>query len=76
MAPDPVHWSYHLISTIVLLADLTIRVGLSLRVIMRRRPYPITLAWLVVILLIPFAGGSSICCLARTACPTRGRRGY
>lgn len=56
MAPDPVHWSYHLFSTVFLLGDLTIRVGLSVRVIMRRRPYPITLAWLVVILLLPFAG--------------------
>ena len=56
MAPDPVHWSHHLFSTVFLLGDLTIRVGLSVRVIMRRRPYPITLAWLVVILLLPFAG--------------------
>ncbi|KAB2890724.1 MAG: cardiolipin synthase [Desulfobulbaceae bacterium] len=57
MPPDQLHWSYHLFSTIFLLADLTIRIGLSVRVIMRRRPYPITLAWLVVILLVPFAGG-------------------
>jgi cardiolipin synthase len=57
MPPDQLHWSYHLFSTIFLLTDLTIRIGLSIRVIMRRRPYPITLAWLVVILLVPFAGG-------------------
>ena len=56
MAPEQAHWSFHLFSTIFLLADLTLRIGLSFRVIMRRRPYPITLAWLVVILLVPFAG--------------------
>jgi len=53
---DP-HWSYSLTSTLVLLADLLIRVALSLRVIMRKRPYGVSLAWLVVILLVPFVGG-------------------
>jgi cardiolipin synthase len=57
MPAEQLHWSYPLFSTVFLLADLTIRIGLSVRVIMRRRPYPITLAWLVVILLVPFAGG-------------------
>jgi len=57
MSPDQLHWSYQLLSIILLLADLALRIGLSLRVIMRKRPYPITLAWLVVILLVPFAGG-------------------
>jgi cardiolipin synthase len=56
MAPEQVHWTFQLFSTIFLLADLTLRIGLSIRAIMRRRPYPITLAWLVVILLVPFAG--------------------
>lgn len=46
-----------LFSTLVLLADLIIRIGLSLRVIMRKRPYGVSLAWLVVILLVPFLGG-------------------
>ena len=46
-----------LFSTVILLADLIIRIGLSLRVIMRKRPYGVSLAWLVVILLVPFLGG-------------------
>ena len=54
--PD-LHWSYTLFSTTWLLADLVIRIGLSLRVIMRKRPYGVSLAWLVVILLVPFLGG-------------------
>lgn len=53
---DP-HWSYSLTSTLVLLTDLLIRVALSLRVIMRKRPYGVSLAWLIVILLVPFIGG-------------------
>lgn len=51
------HWSYTLYSTLVLLADFFIRIGLSIRVIMRKRPYGVSLAWLVVILVIPFLGG-------------------
>lgn len=54
--PDP-QSSYTLFSTILLLADLVFRIGLSFRVIMRKRPYGVSLAWLVVILLIPFLGG-------------------
>lgn len=57
MMPDQLHWSYQLFSTIFLLADLALRIVLSLRVIMRKKPYPITLGWLVVILLVPLAGG-------------------
>lgn len=41
---------------LLLLADLLIRVGLSIRVIMRRLPTGSTLAWLAPILVIPFAG--------------------
>jgi len=51
------HWSYTLFSTLLLLADLFIRIGLSVRVIMRKRPYGVSLAWLVVVLVIPFLGG-------------------
>ena len=51
------HWSYTLFSIIILLADFFIRIGLSLRVIMRKRSYGVSLAWLVVVLLIPFIGG-------------------
>lgn len=49
--------NYSFFSAILLLTDLVIRVGLSLRVIMRKRPYGVSLAWLVVILLVPFLGG-------------------
>jgi cardiolipin synthase len=54
---EDIHWSYTLFSTILLLTDFFIRVGLSLRVIMRKRPYGVSLAWLVVVLLVPFLGG-------------------
>ncbi len=48
---------YHLfITTSILLADLAIRLVLSLRVIMRKREASTTLAWLVLILIIPFVG--------------------
>jgi cardiolipin synthase A/B len=49
--------NYSFFSTLLLLADLVIRFGLSLRVIMRKRPYGVSLAWLVIILLLPFVGG-------------------
>lgn len=52
-----IHWSYSLYSALVFLADFIIRIGLSLRVIMRKRPYGVSLAWLIVILLVPFIGG-------------------
>lgn len=54
---EDIHWSYPLFSTILLLTDFFIRVGLSLRVIMRKRPYGVSLAWLIVVLLVPFLGG-------------------
>ena len=56
MTEEEVHWFFNIYPTIVLLADLTIRIGLSFRVIMRKRPHGITFAWLIVILLIPFLG--------------------
>jgi cardiolipin synthase len=46
------HWS----STLILLGDLIIRIGLSIRVIMRRRAVGVTLAWLLVIAAFPFVG--------------------
>jgi len=55
-ASDP-HWSYSFFSAVILLADFFIRICLSLRVVMRKRPYGVSLAWLIVILLIPFVGG-------------------
>lgn len=54
--PD-IQQSYTIFSIVILLADFIIRIGLSLRVIMRKRPYGVSLAWLVVVLLIPFLGG-------------------
>ncbi len=47
---------YWIATTSIFLADLAIRIGLSLRVIMRKRAASVTLAWLVIILLLPFAG--------------------
>ncbi|MFO7761091.1 MAG: cardiolipin synthase [Desulfobia sp.] len=44
------------ITTLLYLADLAIRLGLSIRVIMRKRPYGESLAWLVVILTLPLVG--------------------
>ncbi len=57
MNVQELHWSYTFFSTILLLADFFIRIGLSIRVIMRKRPYGVSLAWLVVVLVIPFLGG-------------------
>lgn len=54
--PD-IQESYTLFSIFILLTDFVIRIGLSLRVIMRKRPYGVSLAWLVVVLLVPFLGG-------------------
>mgnify|MGYP001824565112 CR=1 FL=1 len=56
MTPEEYHWTFSLIPTIVLLADLSIRIGLSIRVILRKRPHGTTFAWLIIILLLPFLG--------------------
>jgi cardiolipin synthase A/B len=50
MPPDP--WY----TLAFLIADWLIRIGLSLRVIMRRLPVGVSLAWLTVILVFPYAG--------------------
>lgn len=48
---------YNLIVTnSILLADLVVRLMLSLRVIMRKKEASVTLAWLVIILIFPFVG--------------------
>ncbi len=65
------HWSYSLLSVIILLADFFIRIGLSLRVIMRKRSYGVSLAWLVVILLIPFIGGFLYLLIGENRIPER-----
>ncbi|NLS97356.1 MAG: cardiolipin synthase [Planctomycetaceae bacterium] len=48
--------SINLITVLVLEADLLIRIGFSVRVIMRRRPVGVSLAWLMIILAFPFGG--------------------
>jgi cardiolipin synthase len=49
---DPIHW----IADAIFLADWIIRSGLSVRVILRRLPVGVSLAWLMVILVLPFVG--------------------
>lgn len=46
------------IASILYAADLFIRIGLSVRVIMRRRPVGVSLAWLAVIQAFPFGGAA------------------
>ena len=48
--------SVSLVTVVVLLADLVIRIGLSVRVIMRRQTVGTSLAWLMVALIFPFFG--------------------
>jgi len=45
-----------LISIFVVVAHAVIIVGLSLRIIMRRRPVGVSLAWIILIIVLPFAG--------------------
>lgn len=58
MDPSPHHWSYHVISSVLFFADLTIRITMSTRAILRRRPYGVTIAWITIILLFPFVGAA------------------
>lgn len=44
------------ITTTLFVVDWVIRIGLALRVVMRRRPVGVSLSWLGVILLLPIAG--------------------
>jgi cardiolipin synthase len=48
--------NYDWISYVVYLFDLLLRVGLSVRIIHRRLPVGVALAWLAVVLIFPFAG--------------------
>lgn len=50
---DKIYW---ILTSAIFFADLAIRIGLSLRVLMRKKAASVTLAWLVVILLLPFYG--------------------
>lgn len=56
MPSEPTHWSTVFFSILLPFSDFLIRIGLSIRVIMRKREYGVTLAWLIVILLVPFLG--------------------
>jgi cardiolipin synthase len=49
---ETAHWTAHAL----FLADLLIRVGLALRVIKRRLPVGVSLAWLAIILILPLVG--------------------
>jgi cardiolipin synthase len=48
------NWGW--VATVIYTLDLLLRLGISLRVIMRRLPVGMALAWLAVILILPFAG--------------------
>jgi cardiolipin synthase A/B len=48
----------HIISTFILLAHWLIVIGLSIRVIMRRPPIGVSMAWLAVIFSLPFVGAA------------------
>ena len=56
MEPGQHNWGYQLVTTFFFVADYTIRIGFSTRAILRKRPYGVTIAWLIIILLIPFFG--------------------
>lgn len=58
--------SVSLITVLVFATDLLIRVGLSVRVIMRCRPVGVSLAWLMIILIFPFGGAMIYLTLGET----------
>ncbi len=45
-------------ASLVLVGELAVRVGLSIRIIMRRQPVGVTHAWLAVVVLFPFFGAA------------------
>lgn len=49
---DSISW----ITISVLAADWIIRIGLAVRIIMRRASVPVSLAWLLIVLFMPFVG--------------------
>jgi cardiolipin synthase len=51
---DQFHW----MADAVFLADWVIRLGLSVRVVLRRLPVGVSLAWLLVILILPLVGAA------------------
>ena len=56
MTAEQSHWIFNIVPSIIFIADLAIRIGLSVRVIMKKRSHGTTFAWLIVILLFPFFG--------------------
>ena len=57
METETLHFGNHFLAIIVPLSDFFIRLSLCIRVIMRQRQYGVTLAWLIIILLLPFFWG-------------------
>ena len=66
--------SVSLITVVVFEVDLLIRIGLSVRVIMRRRPVGVSLAWLTIILIFPFGGAVIYLAFGETRLGTRRAR--
>lgn len=58
--------SVSLITLMVFVVDLLIRVGVSVRVIMRCRPVGVSLAWLMIVLIFPFGGAVIYLALGET----------
>jgi cardiolipin synthase len=56
MESAALHLGNHFLAIFIPLTDFFIRIGLCIRVIMRQRQYGVTLAWLIIILLLPFLG--------------------
>ena len=50
-------WLDRFIGLLVFCLHAAFLIGLSLRVVMQRRPVGVSLAWLSLIYLVPFAGG-------------------
>jgi cardiolipin synthase len=52
-----IHWSeIHWVANTILVLDWLLRIGFSIRIIMRRLPVGVALAWLSIVLIFPFAG--------------------
>ena len=65
------HWTYALISTIFFIGDLLLRIALSIRVIMSKKNYGVSYAWLIVILLLPLLGSAVYLCFGESRLPDR-----
>ncbi|BAM04839.1 phospholipase D-like domain-containing protein [Phycisphaera mikurensis] len=55
LPPDATPWW----ATAILLADVVLRLGTCVRILMRRHDVELSLAWLVVVLVFPFAGSAA-----------------